>query len=171
MDYHKLAKDIVDKVGGKENVTSVTHCMTRLRFVLKDVGQAKKDEAFASGALGKGVAFKLADDFICAPANGKISAMFPTGHAFGITTKSGAEILVHIGINTVELQGNGFDVLAKQDEEVRAGQPIVRVDRKAIMAKGYDLTTMLVITNPDAHQVELKTSGTSNIGDVLGSEQ
>lgn len=130
-----------------------------------------KDEAFASGTLGKGVAFKLADDFICAPANGKISAMFPTGHAFGITTKSGAEILVHIGINTVELQGNGFDVLAKQDEEVRAGQPIVRVDRKAIMAKGYDLTTMLVITNPDAHQVELKTSGASNIGDVLGSEQ
>ena len=114
------------------------------------------DEAFASGALGKGVAIKLDGDFICAPANGKVTALFPTGHAFGITTKEGIEILVHIGINTVNLQGKGFDVLVHQGDEVRAGQPIVKVDRKAIEREGYDITTMEIVTNPNNHDIEFK---------------
>lgn len=127
-----------------------------------------KDEAFASGALGKGVAIKLDSDFVCAPANGKVTALFPTGHAFGITTKNGAELLVHIGINTVNLQGKGFDVLVHQDDEVRAGQPIVKVDRKAIEKEGYDLTTMLIITNSNNQDIELKkTTGHVEAGTEL----
>lgn len=127
-----------------------------------------KDEAFASGALGKGVALKLDSDFVCAPANGKVTGLFPTGHAFGITTKNGAELLVHIGINTVNLQGKGFDVLVHQDDEVRAGQPIVKVDRKAIEKEGYDLTTMLIITNSNNQDIELKkTTGHVEAGTEL----
>lgn len=137
--------------------------MTRLRFVLKDV----KYDAFSSGALGKGITFKLDNDFVCAPANSKITAMFPTGHAFGITTKEGVEILVHIGINTVNLKGKDFDVLAHHDDEVRAAQPIVKVDRKAIEKQGYDLTTMLIITNPNNKQIKLKDNGKVSVGTVL----
>src|SRR5699024_5863394 len=99
------------------------------------------DETFSSKALGDGVAFELNSDFITAPANGKLTAMFPTGHAFGITTNEGVELLVHIGIDTVNLKGEYFDVLAKQGDTVRAGAPIVKIDREAIIAKGYDLTT------------------------------
>lgn len=133
---------------------------------LEDLSQVN-DDAFASKALGDGVAVKLNGDFICAPANGKITALFPTGHAFGITTNEGVEILVHIGINTVNLQGKGFDVLVHQGDKVRAGQPIVRVDRKDIEKEGYDLTTMLIITNPNNKDIKLETTGNVEIGTVI----
>lgn len=133
---------------------------------LEDLSQVN-DDAFASKALGDGVAIKLNDNFITAPANGKVTALFPTGHAFGITTNEGVEILVHIGINTVNLQGKGFDVLVHQGDEVRAGQPIVRVDRKAIEKQGYDLTTMVIITNPNNKDIKLKTSGKVTVGTQL----
>ena len=127
-----------------------------------------KDEAFASGALGKGVAIKLDSDFVCAPANGKITALFPTGHAFGITTKKGVELLVHIGINTVNLQGKGFDILVDQGDKVEAGQPIVKVNRATIEKEGYDLTTMLIITNLNGQNIKLKkTVGHVDIGTKL----
>lgn len=126
-----------------------------------------KDEVFSSKALGDGVAFSLESDFVCAPANGILETLFPTGHAFGLTTKEGVELLVHIGINTVELNGKGFDVLAKQGDEVRAGQPIVRVDRSAIEAQGYDLTTILVITEPKGRVLHLQSSGEVKVGKRL----
>lgn len=125
------------------------------------------DKAFSSGALGKGIAFIPKGDFICAPANGKVTALFPTGHAFGVTTKAGVEILVHIGINTVELNGKGFDVLVHQDDEVRAGEPVIRINRKLITDEGFDITTMLVITNDNNEHIDLKSSGDVSIGDIL----
>lgn len=125
------------------------------------------DKAFSSGALGKGIAFIPKGDFICAPANGKVTALFPTGHAFGVTTKSGVEILVHIGINTVELNGKGFDVLVHQDDEVRAGEPVIRINRKLITDEGFDITTMLVITNNHNEHIDLISSGDVSIGDIL----
>lgn len=134
---------------------------------LKDVN----DEAFSTGALGKGIAFKLNSDFVCAPANGRVTALFPTGHAFGITTNEGIEILVHIGINTVNLNGKGFDVLVHQGDEVRAGQPIVRVNRKEIEKQGYDLTTMLIITNPQDKEIRLKDNGRVTVGTVLNKKE
>lgn len=125
------------------------------------------DEAFSSRAMGDGAAIKLESDFVCAPANGKITALFPTGHAFGITTKEGVEILVHIGIDTVKLNGKGFDVQVKQDQEVTAGQPVVRVDRKQLEKEGYDLTTMMIVTNPNGKEIKLQDSGSVKIGTVL----
>lgn len=125
------------------------------------------DKAFSSGALGKGIAFIPKGDFICAPANGKVTALFPTGHAFGVTTKSGVEILVHIGINTVELNGKGFDVLVHQDDEVRAGEPVIRINRKLITDEGFDITTMLVITNNHNEHIDLISSGDVSVGDIL----
>ncbi|ETY74228.1 glucose PTS transporter subunit IIA [Lactiplantibacillus fabifermentans] len=128
---------------------------------------AVHDETFASKVLGDGVALKLTSDFICAPANGTLATMFPTGHAFGVVTNTGVELLVHIGIDTVNLQGDGFDVLVHQDEVVRAGQPIVRVDRDKLEKAGYDLTTMLIVTNANNQTIQLQTSGVVKVGTQL----
>ncbi len=126
--------------------------------------ESVKDEAFASKALGDGVAFHLNSDVVCAPANGELTMVFPTGHAFGITANDGTELLVHIGLNTVELNGEGFEVLAKQGELIKAGEPVVRVNRKLLEEKGYDLTTMLVVTNANGKDIEFDTYGTVKEG-------
>ncbi|MBP3275519.1 MAG: PTS glucose transporter subunit IIA [Kandleria sp.] len=102
------------------------------------------------------------------PANGVLSVLFPTGHAFGITTNDGTELLVHIGIDTVNLKGKGFNVLAKQGDHVLAGQPIIKVDRDLIKQEGYDLTTMLVVTNKK--DIALKSSGKVKQGDNINKE-
>lgn len=125
------------------------------------------DKAFSSGALGSGVAFKLSGNYICSPANGTLSALFPTGHAFGITTEDGEELLVHIGINTVDLKGEGFNVLAQQGDEVKAGQPIIEVDRNYIESQGYDLTTMLVFTDTKGKKAQLKDTGKVSVGTII----
>ncbi|WP_270780187.1 PTS sugar transporter subunit IIA [Holdemanella biformis] len=84
---------------------------------------------------------------MCSPANGILSVLFPTGHAFGIQMNNGIELLVHIGINTVEANGDGFKVMnVKQGDVVKAGQPIVEVDFKKL-SKKYNINTMLIITN------------------------
>ena len=125
------------------------------------------DDVFSQKMMGDGIALKLNNDFVCAPANGTLETVFPTGHAFGLLTNEGVEILIHIGLDTVQLKGEGFDVLVKQGEKVRAGQPIVRVDRDAIAKKGYDLTTMLIITNANNKTINFKSSGTVKIGTKL----
>ena len=125
------------------------------------------DKAFSSGALGNGVAFKLTGNYVCSPANGSVTALFPTGHAFGITTKTGEEILVHIGIDTVNLKGKGFDILVHQGDEVKAGQPIIKVDHNYIENQGYDLTTMLVFTNTNGKEVHLKDTGNVSVGTII----
>ncbi|GEL15117.1 glucose PTS transporter subunit IIA [Pediococcus cellicola] len=163
IDEGKKAKSVTTPVSQTYPDNAIVAVSDGIVEPLKEV----KDEAFASGALGKGVAFKLESNFICSPANGEITAMFPTGHAFGITTKEGIEILVHIGINTVNLKGEGFDVLVHQGDKVRAGEPIVRVDRKLIEGKGYDLTTMLILTNPNGKKVLLKEEGQVSVGTIL----
>ena len=125
------------------------------------------DEAFA--ALGKGAAvIPDGDKFtVIAPADGKLTTMFPTGHAFGIKTPSGAEVLVHIGINTVELKGDGFRPLAAQDSYVKKGDKLIEVDAAAIKGRGYDLTTAVVITNSDEYADVVGTTGQIQAGERL----
>ena len=104
------------------------------------------DEMFSKEALGKTVGFIPNSGEIVAPCNGVLEVMFPTGHAFAIRMKDGTGVLVHVGINTVDLDGNGFDVHVKQGSQVKAGQKIVDVDLNAVKKAGYDPTTMLIIT-------------------------
>lgn len=126
-----------------------------------------KDEVFSTKMMGDGVDLKLESDFISAPANGVLTTVFPTGHAFGLTRADGVELLVHIGIDTVNLKGEGFDVLAKQGELVRAGQPIVKVNREKLTAKGYDLTTITILTNTQGKDIHLQNQGTVKSGAIL----
>lgn len=125
------------------------------------------DDAFAKKLMGDGIAIKLKSDFIVSPINGELMTVFPTGHAFGITGHDGLEVLVHIGINTVELEGKGFNVLANTGDKVRAGQPIVTIDRQEIEKAGYDTTTMLVITNANNQEIHLQEKGEVKASHVL----
>ena len=110
---------------------------------LKDVD----DQAFASLALGKGYAIQPSESDIYAPVSGVVTAVFPTKHAIGITTPEGVEVLIHIGINTVKLNGEHFDVHVEQEQSVEVGEKLVTVDFEALKQKGYDITTPVVITN------------------------
>ncbi|SNZ17162.1 PTS system beta-glucoside-specific IIA component, Glc family /PTS system beta-glucoside-specific IIB component, Glc family /PTS system beta-glucoside-specific IIC component, Glc family [Terribacillus aidingensis] len=106
-----------------------------------------KDEAFASGALGKGVAIIPTEGKLYAPAAGEVSALFPTKHAIGITTDNGAEILIHIGMDTVQLDGKYFDAFVKQGERVEKGQLLIEFDLEQIQRAGYDVATPVLVTD------------------------
>ena len=105
------------------------------------------DKAFSSGALGKGVGIVANTNSVVAPANGEVVTVFPTKHAFGIKTDDGVEILIHIGINTVELEGKHFDLKVNQGDMVTVGQPLVEVDFEKVKEEGYDPTIIMVVTN------------------------
>lgn len=106
------------------------------------------DPMFAEEMMGKTIGFKLADGKIVSPANGKVEVMFPTGHAFAVRMADGTGLLVHIGINTVELNGKGFKTLVKEGTAVKAGQTMVEVDLDVVKEAGLDSVTMLIVTEP-----------------------
>jgi PTS system beta-glucosides-specific IIC component len=108
-----------------------------------------KDEAFSKGALGKGIAIKPTEGKVVAPVDGVLTTLFPTYHALGITSDKGAEILIHIGMDTVQLEGKHFTPRAKQGDIVKAGQVILEFDVKAIEKEGYSIITPVVVTNSD----------------------
>ena len=127
-----------------------------------------KDEAFASGALGDGIAIEPTDGELVAPADGEISSTFETHHAVGMTTADGAELLMHIGIDTVKLGGKHFTYLVNEGDKVKKGQPLIRFELEAIKAEGYPVTTPLIVCNTDDYSaVAAKASGTVKQGDAL----
>jgi PTS system beta-glucosides-specific IIC component len=107
------------------------------------------DEAFSSGALGQGLAIEPAEGKIYAPLDGEISTFFPTGHAVGITGDNGAEILIHVGMDTVELNGKGFTPKKKQGDKVKKGDLLLEVDLEAVKAAGKPTVTPVIVTNSD----------------------
>ena len=127
-----------------------------------------KDEAFASGALGDGIAIEPTDGELVAPADGEISSTFETHHAVGMTTVDGAELLMHIGIDTVKLGGKHFTYLVNEGDKVKKGQPLIRFELEAIKAEGYPVTTPLIVCNTDDYAaVAAKASGAVKQGDAL----
>lgn len=107
------------------------------------------DQVFAQKMAGDGVAIESTGDTIVAPADGTLTMIFKTNHAFGITSANGVELLVHIGIDTVALEGVFFQRIASEGQEVKAGDSIIRIKREEILSKGYSLVTPVLITNPD----------------------
>lgn len=108
-----------------------------------------KDDVFSTKMLGDGLAVKADNGEIFAPVAGEITTVFPTKHAIGITTEQGWEILIHLGLDTVELKGEPFETLIKVGDKVKAGDPIVKMDLAKIQAAGYDDTVIVVYTNMD----------------------
>ena len=116
-----------------------------------------KDEVFAAGTLGKGVGIIPARGEIVAPFDGEITMVFDTKHAIGLTSEAGTELLIHVGINTVELNGQHFTQLKETGAKVRKGEKILEFDNDAIKAAGYDTTVVVVASAPE--NVEIKKTG------------
>jgi len=144
--------------------TVLSACLNGTVVPLADV----KDEAFASGVLGDGIAIEPSDGELVAPADGEISSIFETHHAVGMTTADGAELLMHIGIDTVKLGGKHFTYLVNEGDKVKKGQPLIRFELEAIKAEGYPVTTPVIVCNTDDYAaVEAKAGGTVKQGDAL----
>ncbi|HEM3549536.1 sucrose-specific PTS transporter subunit IIBC [Streptococcus suis] len=105
------------------------------------------DPVFSSGAMGKGLAVKPSEGVVYAPADAEVTIAFETGHAYGLKTASGAELLIHIGIDTVSMNGNGFEKLVAAGDKVKVGTPIAKFDAAKIAEAGLDDTTMIIVTN------------------------
>lgn len=145
-------KDQTDPIAEKPVETQVETLIEKETLYAPLEGQTislaeVSDKAFASGALGKGTAFVPTVGKVYAPASGKIATLFPTGHALGMETNEGAEVLIHIGMDTVQLNGKYFTTHVKQGDQVEQGQLLVEFDVEKIKAEGYDITTPMVVTN------------------------
>ena len=246
MDYRSTAKEVVEKIGGRENIVSAAHCATRLRLVIADNSKCNKeeieniegvkgvfeasgqlqiifgtgavnkvydefiaianiaggtkeekavnktknlpeskedlqesakelysplkgeaiklsevpDDIFANEILGKGMAVIPKEGLVTAPVDGEVSTLFETLHAIGITGDNGVEILIHVGINTVELEGKYYKALVKEGDKVTKGQPLLECDLVGIRNAGYNTVTPVIITNSDEYEeIELTAYG------------
>ena len=126
------------------------------------------DPVFAPKMAGDGVGIDTTGDVIVAPCDGELSLVFKTKHAFAMTLDNGIELLVHIGIETVSLNGEGFEQLVEQGTKVKAGTPIIKIDRDFIKGKGLSLVTPVLITNPDSvKSIEAKTGVDAVAGETV----
>lgn len=114
------------------------------------------DKMFADKLMGDGVGFVFEGDTVYAPCDGEIMMIAATKHAFGLKSKAGAEILVHVGLDTVNLDGEGLEVLVKANSKVKAHQPVIKINREFMKEKNIDLTTPMIITNMNDYEVEIK---------------
>lgn len=106
-----------------------------------------KDGVFSEELLGKGCAIRPESENVYSPVNGKVEMVFPTGHAVGVKAADGVEVLIHIGLETVNMNGEGFQVHVQQGDAVKIGDPLVTFSKEKIEKAGYDPVTMLIISN------------------------
>lgn len=126
------------------------------------------DPVFSSGAMGQGIAVKPSQGVVYAPADAEVSIAFPTGHAFGLKTRNGAEVLIHVGIDTVSMNGDGFEAKVSQGNKVKAGDVLGTFDSNKIAAAGLDDTTMVIVTNTaDYASVAPVATGSVAKGDAV----
>ena len=126
------------------------------------------DATFAQGVLGQGAAIEPSEGRVIAPADGTVSTIFDTHHAIGLTLDNGAELLIHIGINTVELNGEGFTAHVSEGDRVTRGQTLITFDKEFIASKGYNTITPVIVSNSDDYaEVNRLADGNISVGGVL----
>ncbi|GGE35836.1 sucrose-specific PTS transporter subunit IIBC [Streptococcus himalayensis] len=170
-DEEAPAQKVEEKVVATEETTAPTLADETIQAPI--VGQAValetvNDPVFSSGAMGKGIAIKPTEGVVYAPADAEVTIAFQTGHAYGLKTASGAEILIHVGIDTVSMNGEGFDQKVAQGATVKAGDVLGTFDAAKIAAAGLDDTTMVIVTNTaDYASVTPVAEGSLAKGDAI----
>ena len=150
--------------GKKDNSCKLVSPINGETIAIEEVN----DPTFASGMLGKGVGIKPAEGRVVAPVAGEITIMFPTKHAVSILSEDGAEVLIHIGLDTVNLQGQHFTSHVEVGQKVNVGDLLVEFDAEKIKEAGYDITSPVLVCNPDAFEaVEPTEYGPVSIGDEI----
>ena len=130
--------------------------------------QEVADPTFAEEIIGKGIAIKPSDGRVYAPADGTVSSIFPTGHAVGITTTDGVEVLIHVGLDTVELKGQHFQAAVEAGQKVKKGDFLLEADLEQISGAGYDTVVPVVICNSDeVSNLSCKTEGDVETGEEV----
>ena len=147
-------KNFLGKIGG---IQICAPCAGKL-LTLQEV----KDPTFSGGILGQGIAILPSDGRFYAPADGTVATIFPTGHAAAIRTADGAEVLLHIGLDTVKLKGKYFTIHAEEGQQVKKGDLFLEADLEAISAAGYDTVTPIVICNSDVFD-KIEPSGAEEV--------
>ncbi|MGG5318250.1 beta-glucoside-specific PTS transporter subunit IIABC [Enterococcus sp. AZ072] len=161
----KFEKEEISEI--KELILEDTRVISPMKGKIIPLSEVH-DEAFASEALGKGFAIEPVEGQVVAPFDGKIAAIFPTKHAIGLVSDTGVEILIHVGLNTVELKGQYFEVLVNADDTVKKGQPLLDVDLKSIQAAGYETQVPVVVTNsPQYSSIETITQGPTDCQEAI----
>lgn len=126
------------------------------------------DDVFSQKMLGDGVAIVPKDGNLYAPMDAEISMVFPTGHAIGLKSPVGIELLIHIGIDTVEMEGKGFETFVKQGQQVKKGDLLIRFSPNEITNAGFDNDTMIIITNrSDTDKLFIVNENSISVGDLL----
>ena len=162
-----LIKKVVSKMFGK--LKNLFGGDTGITIAAPTAGalESVPDPTFAQGILGPGIAIEPAEGRIVAPADGTVDVMFETGHAVSMTTADGAELLIHVGIDTVQLEGKHYKACCKAGQQVKKGDVLIEFDPAAIKAEGYQIVTPILVCNPDAFTVEPAAGGTVTAGDAL----
>lgn len=151
-----------DFFGGSDAVKICAPCKGCLKAL-----QEVKDPTFSAGILGQGVAIVPSEGKFYAPADGIVATVFPTGHAAAIKTTGDAEVLLHIGLDTVKLNGKYFTIHVEEGQRVKKGDLLLEADLDAVMQAGYELATPIVICNSDAFD-KIETVGAGNV--AVGDE-
>ena len=162
-----------EKLVEEETTGTVPETLQDETIISPIVGQAValenvNDPVFSSGAMGQGIAVKPSEGVVYAPADAEVTIAFATGHAFGLKTANGAEILIHVGIDTVSMNGDGFEQKVAQGDKVKAGDVLGTFDSAKIAAAGLDDTTMVIVTNTaDYASVTPVATGAVAKGDAI----
>ncbi|KHL94816.1 PTS beta-glucoside transporter subunit IIABC [Paenibacillus sp. IHB B 3415] len=165
LGFDDPAADTAASVNSSGPATPTTPTMIDKELVVSPLAGALQpleslpDEAFASGAMGKGIVIEPSSGKLTSPVNGTVTTVFPTGHAIGITSDGGAELLIHVGVNTVKLKGKHFDKKVQEGDKVVQGQLILEFDLEAIRAAGFVTATPVIVTNSAEYLDVLKNTG------------
>ena len=151
---------VEDLTAGKEFDDTAVYSPLKGEVVLM---QDVPDETFAAEVLGKGAAVEPSEGRVVAPADATVETLFDTHHAIGLTLDNGMEILIHVGINTVELGGEGYEAHVAEGDKVKRGQTLITFDKALIQSKGYKTVTPVIITNADDYE-EINTAASGSIG-------
>ncbi|AVN59487.1 PTS sugar transporter subunit IIA [Mesoplasma florum] len=128
-----------------------------------------EDEVFSGKMMGDGLAIVPANGDFVSPMAGELASVFPTKHAYGFREKSGVEVLVHIGLDTVNLDGEGFESFVKQGDKVSQGDPMVKVDLKFVKPKVPSITTPIIVTNPNGKEITIVKMGKVKKGELTAT--
>lgn len=130
-----------------------------------------KDEVFSQGILGKGCGIEPAEGRVTAPADGIVSAVASTKHAIGLTLETGMEVIIHVGIDTVNLNGKGFTVKASEGKRVKCGETLLLFDMDTIRKAGYPVSSVFVVTNcANFPHLQMKVGSMYRCGEAMGSQ-